>query len=145
MAYHKIPIISRGLIFVQNAFLLGLFWDELIFGGAYYLRGFCVSKWVGLGNKNGLKHEDNLNSPWAYIWEGLLLERYLLLRCGWLIFGRAYFTRGLFSCKDFCIRGWSTGFSFLFLLSRIEFKNKAICLLTEPSCRMFLMTTECCR
>ena len=30
--YHKIPIISPGLIFVQKAFLMGLF-----FGGAYTL------------------------------------------------------------------------------------------------------------
>ena len=32
--YRKIPIISPGLIFVQKAFLLGLFSGELIFGGA---------------------------------------------------------------------------------------------------------------
>ena len=32
--YRKIP--SPGLIFVQKAFLLGLFSGELIFGGAYY-------------------------------------------------------------------------------------------------------------
>ena len=31
------------------------------------------------------------NSPWAYIREGLLLELYLRLRFGGLIFGRAYF------------------------------------------------------
>ena len=34
--YRKIPIISPGLIFVQKAFLLGLFSGEFIFGGAYY-------------------------------------------------------------------------------------------------------------
>ena len=33
MVYRKIPIISPGLIFVQKAFLLGLFLGELIFGG----------------------------------------------------------------------------------------------------------------
>ena len=38
--YHKIPIISPGLIFVQKAFLLGLFLGELIFGGAYYWKEF---------------------------------------------------------------------------------------------------------
>ena len=54
--YHKIPIIlSPGLIFVQKAFLLGSFSGELIFGGAYYWREFCVSKWVGLDNKISLK------------------------------------------------------------------------------------------
>ena len=31
------------------------------------------------------------NSPWAYIWEGLLLEGFLRLRFGGLIFGRAYY------------------------------------------------------
>ena len=50
--YRKIPIISPGLIFVQKAFLLGLFSGELIFGGAYYWKEFCVSKWVLLVNKN---------------------------------------------------------------------------------------------
>ena len=50
--YRKIPIISPGLIFVQKAFLLGLFLGELNFGGAYYWREFCISKWVGLDNNN---------------------------------------------------------------------------------------------
>ena len=50
----KIPIISPGLIFVQKAFLLGLFSGELIFGGAYYWKEFCVSKLVGLDNRNSL-------------------------------------------------------------------------------------------
>ena len=39
----------------------------------------------------------NSNSPWAYIREGLLPEGYLRLRVGELIFGRAYFSRGLLS------------------------------------------------
>ena len=34
----KIPIISPGLIFVQKAFLVGLFSGELIYGGAYYWK-----------------------------------------------------------------------------------------------------------
>ena len=50
--YRKIPIISPGLIFVQKAFLLGLYSEELIFGGACYRKEFCVSKWVWLVNKN---------------------------------------------------------------------------------------------
>ena len=33
--YRNIPLISPGFIFVQKAFLLGLFSGELIFGGAY--------------------------------------------------------------------------------------------------------------
>ena len=51
-------MIRPGLIFVQKAFLVDLLSGELIFGGAYYWREFCVSKWVGLDNKNSLKHED---------------------------------------------------------------------------------------
>ena len=47
-------MISSGLIFVQKAFLVGLFSVELIFGEAYYWRELCVSKWVVLDNKNGL-------------------------------------------------------------------------------------------
>ena len=81
IAYRKIPIISPGLIFVPKTFLVGLFSGELIFGGAYYWKEFCVSKWVGLDNKNSLKHKDNslkqlktasTNSLWGYFREGLL-------------------------------------------------------------------------
>ena len=58
LKYHKIPIISPGLIFIQKAFLVGWFLGELIFGGAYCWREFYVSKWVVLDKKNGSKHED---------------------------------------------------------------------------------------
>ena len=44
MVYRKIPIISPGLIFVQKAFLLGLFSGELIFGGTYYWKEFLCFK-----------------------------------------------------------------------------------------------------
>ena len=72
-------MISHGFICIQRAFLLGLFSGDLIFGGAYYWKEFCVSKWVGLNNKNSQKHYDNSqkqlktansNSPWAYLREG---------------------------------------------------------------------------
>ena len=36
--YRKIPIISPGLIFVQKAFLLGLFSDGLIIGRNFVLQ-----------------------------------------------------------------------------------------------------------
>ena len=49
--YCKILIINLGLTFVQTAFLLDVFLGELIFGGDYYWKEFCVSKWVGLDNK----------------------------------------------------------------------------------------------
>ena len=80
LIYHKIPIISPGLIFVQKAVLLGLFLKELIFGGAYYWREFCISKWVGLDNKNCLKHCENS------------LKQLELTGYG-LIFGRAYYRK----------------------------------------------------
>ena len=100
VSYRKIPIISPGLILVQRAFWLGLFSGELIFGGAYYWKEFCISKWVRLVNKNGLKHYENslkqlktssTNSPWAYIREGFLSEGFLRLRFGGLIFGWAFY------------------------------------------------------
>ena len=91
IAYRKIPIISRGLIFVQKDFLLGLFSGELIFGGAYYWKEVCVSKWVGLDRKISLKQLKTAsnNSSWAYIREGLLSEEFLRLRLegGGLIIG----------------------------------------------------------
>ena len=107
LVYRKIPLISPGLLFVQKAFLVSLFLGELSFGGAYYnWREFCISKLVGLDNKNRSKdYENNLkqlkianpNSPWSYIWEGLWSEGCLRLRFGGLIFGRAYFWVGLLS------------------------------------------------
>ena len=47
-------------MFLQKAFLLGLFSGGLIFGGAYYWKEFCVSKCVGLDNQNSLKHYENI-------------------------------------------------------------------------------------
>ena len=40
-------------------FLLGLFLGELISRGASYWNEFCVYKWIGLDNKNSLKHYEN--------------------------------------------------------------------------------------
>ena len=80
--------------------MLGLFSGQLIFGGAYYWKEFCVSKLLGLNNKNSLKDYENslkqlktasTNSPWAYIREGLLWEGYLRLRFRGLIYGNAYY------------------------------------------------------
>ena len=75
---------SPELIFVQKAFLLGLFLGELILGGAYYWKEFCVSKWVGLDNKNSLKLSEHSLKQLALTVHGL-------------IFGRAYYW------KDFCV------------------------------------------
>ena len=85
--YRKFPIISPGLIFVQKAFLLGLFSGELIFGGACYRKEFCVSKWCGLSIKTA-----SSNSLWAYIREGLLSIGRIFVSEIW----GAYFREGLF-------------------------------------------------
>ena len=50
--YREIPIINPGLIFFQKTF----FFPGLILGKAYYWRKFCISKLIGLDNKNSLKH-----------------------------------------------------------------------------------------
>ena len=68
----------------------------------YYWKDCCVSKWVGLDNKNSIKHfEKSLktagtNNPWAYVREGFLLEGFLCLRFG-IIFERANFWGSLLS------------------------------------------------
>ena len=94
--------------------MLGLFSGELIFEGAYYWKELCVSKWVGLDNKNSLNHYENslkqlktdsTNSPWAYIREGLLSSE---------IWG-AYFRGDLLS--EFC--GYVTGISVAHFLSTL--------------------------
>ena len=87
LKYRKIPIISPWLMFVQKAFLLGLFLEGLVIG-----RNFAFQNGFDLSIKNS-----NSNSPWAYIREGLLSEGYLHLRFGGLIFGRAYYR------KDICV------------------------------------------
>ena len=46
--YRKIPIISRGLIFVQKAFSPDLFSGEPIFGGDSYRRNFAFQNGFGL-------------------------------------------------------------------------------------------------
>ena len=67
---------------------------EDYFGGAYYWKEFCVSKWVGLDNKNSLKHYEN-SLMGLYSGGGLIIRRILRLRFGGLIFGRAYFSGGV--------------------------------------------------
>ena len=102
--YRKIPIISPGLIFVQTAFLLGLFSGELIFGGAYYWKEFCISKWVGLDNKNSQQY-----SPLC-VWdlEGLFSGGLIFFFLG----GGAYYRN--FTVSDEMFRGltvwaWPSG------------------------------------
>ena len=69
-----------------------LFSRELIFLGAYYWKEFCVSKWVGLVNKNSLKHYKNSINQ-------LALKVYVYIYLGGLIIGRIFASaiwRGLF-------------------------------------------------
>ena len=80
--------------------MLGLFLEGLVIG-----RNFAFQNELGLTMKQPetlRKQPEQLktastNSPWAYIREGLLLEGFLRLRFGGLIFGRAYFWGGLLS------------------------------------------------
>ena len=47
-AYRKIPKISPQAYIFERLFLRGLFFEGLIFGGAYLGREICVSKSIGL-------------------------------------------------------------------------------------------------
>ena len=80
------PITGRAYkrdftVFVQKAFLLGLFSGELIIGG-----NFAFQNGLGLTIKAA-----STNSPWTYLREGLLSEGFVRLRFGGLIFCRAHF------------------------------------------------------
>ena len=92
---------SPGLIIVQKAFLVVLFSGDLIFGGAYYWKEFSTSKWVGLVNKNSLKHYENtlkqLSLKGSYSGRliiGRIFASEILVGGGGLIFGRAYLFLG---------------------------------------------------
>ena len=86
VSYRKIAIISPGLIFVQKAFSVGLYLGSLFSEGLIIGGNFAFQNGLDLTMKTV-----STKSPWAYIWEGLLSEGYLRLRCGGLIFRRAYF------------------------------------------------------
>ena len=51
LLYHKIPIISPGLIFLQKAVLLGLFSGVLISEGLIIGRNFVFQNVLGLTTK----------------------------------------------------------------------------------------------
>ena len=108
--YRKIPIISPGLIFVQTAFLLGLFSGSLFLEGLIIGRNFAFQNGLGLTIKTA-----SINSPWAYIWEGLLSEGFVRLRFGGLIFGRAYFLGGLIGILRYCSKCYCAMRSFLLI------------------------------
>ena len=118
--FPKITVkLSPGLIFIQKAFLLGLFPGELIFRGNL----ICISKCVVLDNKDSLKYEENNLQQltltvhglifWrayyrkdhcvcdlgAYFWEGLLSEFYGIIPIisPGLILVQKGFLGGLFS------------------------------------------------
>ena len=85
------------IILFKRLFCWAYFRGWFFFGGAYYWKEFCISKWVGFDNKNSITHYGNsvlktasTNSQWAYVQEGLLSEGFLCLTFGGLIFGRAY-------------------------------------------------------
>ena len=63
-----------------------------LFSGSIFSEGHIIGGNFAFQNGLGLTIKTvNSNSPWAYIWEGLLSEGYLCL-----IFGGAYFRVGLF-------------------------------------------------
>ena len=85
--YPKILIISPELYLFKGLFC----WDYFQGGGgggAYYWNEFCVSKWVGLDNKNSLKHYKNTKSLYS---GGHIISRIFASD----IWG-AYFREGLF-------------------------------------------------
>ena len=88
--YCKIPKISPGAYIFQRPFLRGLFFEGLIFGGAYVRREIYV---IGDLTEGFLRYEfGGLVFGGAYTWRGLFLEFYgiaiqyhilsiLLLKC----------------------------------------------------------------
>ena len=57
--------------------MLGFFSGSLFSEGLIIGRNFSFQNGLGLDNKTA-----STNSPWAYIWEGLLSEGFLRLRFG---------------------------------------------------------------
>ena len=104
MLYHKILIISPGLIFFQKAFLLGLF------SGSLFSQGLIIGRHFAF--QNGL---------------GLTIKQLALTVHGH-IFGRAYYQR------DFCVSDLGGLFQggvgllseFYGILNRIK-RNKSTC------------------
>ena len=80
------------LYFFKRLFWWAYFRGSLFSEGLIIARSFAFQNGLGLTIKTAKS-----NSPWAYIWEGLLSEGYLRLRFGELFFGRAYFWEGLLS------------------------------------------------
>ena len=64
--------------------------------GLLIRRNFAFQNGVWLVNTNSLKQlkTANSNSPWAYIWKGLLSEGFLCLRFRGLILGGGFFWWG---------------------------------------------------
>ena len=74
---------------------MGLFLWELVFEGAYYRGEFCVSKWVGLDNKNSSQHGDN----------SLKQLKAGTLTVHGLIVGRAYYRKDI-NCFRALVGEW---------------------------------------
>ena len=53
----EIPIINPGIIFIQRLFSWAYFRGSLFSEGLHYWKEFCVSKWLGLGNKKKKKKQ----------------------------------------------------------------------------------------
>ena len=91
-------LLSEGYLrlrFKGAYFQEGLFSEGLIIGG-----NFTFQNGLGLTIKTA-----NTNSPWAYIWEGLLSEGYLRLRFEGLISRRVIF-EGPYYRREFYVSKW---------------------------------------
>ena len=97
VTYRKIPKIRPGSYIFQRPFLRGLFWDGLIFGGAYVRREICVSKSIGLAYS--WKETDRFCFVLLCIWGQFSKYR----SPGGLIFG------GVISRRVFCLTSFGGG------------------------------------
>ena len=85
-------ILNPLLIFVRSGFFGGLILEGLIIEGNFEFRSAGLDK----KNRKVLQPKtSNRNTSWAYIREVSLLESFLLMRFGGLIFRVALFSEGL--------------------------------------------------
>ena len=85
LSHRKIPKISPGAYIFQRPFLRGLFFEGLIFGGAYLRREICLSKSIGLA----IYLEGHLPFLLCFALYLGAISKYMPPGLIWLIFGGA--------------------------------------------------------
>ena len=91
--YHKIPITSPGLYLFKRLFRWAyfhgrLFSEGLIIGGNFtFQNGLDLTVKTAYYNKNNKPYTADLNSPWAYIREGLFSEGFIFFLGGGAYYG----------------------------------------------------------